>query len=176
MPNVGLGAFRPLRARRGFTLLELMTALIVLGVASTILLRMFMSSQSLAKAARTNEIAADLAQEYLTLLQDRPDLFAWPNFLDEKPGTALPIKTKPEGPLGSNRAEAPASLPLLRRAHDREEGTYKNFSWSAAGKLPSAEANYVELTVTVTWELEGRLRQFTLTSAAPRPATGGAGQ
>jgi prepilin-type N-terminal cleavage/methylation domain-containing protein len=164
------------RARAGFTLLELLTALIVLGIASTILLKMFLSSQTLAKAGRTHEIAADLAQEFVTLLQDRPELFLWPSFLDEKPGTALPIKALPEGPLASAIAEPPASLPLLRRAHDREEGTYRNFSWSATGRLPAAESNYVELNITVVWELEGRLRQFMLTSATPRPAVGGAGR
>ncbi len=174
MPDEGRGAFPPVRARAGFTLLELLTALIVLSVASTILLKMFLSSQTLAKAGRTHEIAADLAQEYMTLLQDRPELFVWPNFLDEKPETALAIKARPEGPLAN--AEPPVSLPMLRRANDRDAGMYRNFSWAATGKLPAVESNYVELNVTVVWELEGRLRQFMLTSAMPRPAAGGAGQ
>lgn len=176
MPDEGRVAFRLARGRAGFTLLEVLTALVVLGIATSILFKMFVSSQALAKTARTHEVAADLAQEYLTLIQDRPELFIWPNFMDEKPGTALPIKARPEGPLAAAKAEAPSALPLERRAHDRDEAIYRNFSWSVACKLPSVESSYVELNVTIMWEVDGRLRQFTLTSVTPRPAAGGAGK
>ncbi len=168
MPRLGLGATRS--SRGGFTLLELLTALIVLGVASTILLQMFMSSMTLAKTSATHQIAADLAEEYATLLQTRPDLFVWPNFADEQPGTAAAIKVREGGLIAGVTAEPPVALPLLRRANDREIGTYRDFSWNATGRLPSAEAQYIEVNIEIVWELQGRLRQFVLATAVPRAA------
>ena len=173
VPRLGL---RVNRARGGFTLLELLTSLIVLGAASTILLKMFMSSVTLAKTSATHQIAADLAEEYCTLLQTRPDLFAWPNFAEEKPGTPMAIKVREGAPFAGASAEPPAALPLLRRAHDREVGTYRDFTWKATGHLPSAEAQYIEVDVEVVWELQGRLRQFVLATAIPRALAERAGQ
>ena len=174
MPRQGLGGNRPLRG--GFTLLELLTALIVLGVASTVLLKMFMSSMTLAKSSATHQVAADLAEEYATLLRTRPELFIWPNFADEKPGTAADIKVRENGPISGATADPPVALPLLLRAHDREVGTYRDFNWSATGRLPSAEAKFVEVDVEVVWGLEGRLRQFVLATALPRSAVEHSGQ
>ncbi len=173
MPRLGLGANR---ARGGFTLLELLAALAVLGVASTILLQMFMSSMTLAKTSATHQIAADLAEEYSTLVQTRPELFEWPNFADEKPGTIAVIKVREGGPLAAAVAEPPSALPLLRRAHDREIGMYRDFTWSATGRLPSVDAQFIEVDVEVVWELNGRLRQFVLATAVPRSAAERAAQ
>lgn len=157
------------RARRGFTLLELLTSLMVMGVASTILLKMFLSSASLAKTSATHEIAADLAQEYSTLLQARPELFTWPNFAEVKPGESAEIKAKDVNAV-PNSAEPPAALPLLRRAHDRDIGAYRDYTWKANGRLPAPDAQYVAVTVEVQWEMEGRIRQFDLETAIPRSA------
>lgn len=176
MPLVGSGASRCVSRRAGFTLLELLTALIVLGIASTVLLKMFTTSQSLSKAARTHEIAGDLAQEYLTLIESRPDLFAWPSFTDSQPGTLLALKPREGGPVPALTSDPPAALPLLRRAHDREAGLYRDFTWTAQTTLPAADAQHVDVTVQVEWELEGRVRQFTLGSAVPRTIAEGAGQ
>lgn len=176
MPLVRSGASWRAHQRAGFTLLELLTALVVLGVASTVLLKMFTSSMSLSKTARTHEIAGDLAQEYLTLIESRPDLFAWPSFADSQPGTALAVKPREDGPIHALTSEPPAALPLLRRAHNRESGLYRDFTWTAQTTLPSADAQYVDVTVQVEWELEGRVRQFKLGSVVPRAATEGAAQ
>lgn len=176
MPLVGSGASRRACRRAGFTLLELLTALIVLGIASTVLLKMFTSSQSLAKAARTHEIAGDLAQEYLTLIESRPDLFTWPSFADGEPAVPQALKLREGGPIVALVSEPPAALPLLRRAHDREAGTYRNFSWTAQAALPAADAQYVDVVVQVEWELDGRVRQFKLGSVVPRTAAETAGQ
>jgi len=176
VPLVGSGAYRRAHGRAGFTLLELLTALVVLGIASTVLLKMFTSSQSLAKSARSHEIAGDLAQEYLILIESRPDLFTWPDFADSQPGVPQTIKPREGGPIQALTSEPPAALPLLRRANERESGAYRDFTWTAQAALPSADAQYVDVTVQVAWELEGRLRQFTLGSVVPRAAAQGAGQ
>jgi len=166
VPRFGLGAYRS--PRGGFTLLELLTALIIMGVASTVLLRMFMSSMTLAKTSSTHQIAADLAEEYATTLRSRPDLFDWPKFTEEQPGTPIAITPRASGPVQNVTSEPPAALPLLRRANEREAGTYRDFTWNAKGRIPSADAPYIIVDVEVVWELEGRLRTFVLETAVPR--------
>ena len=49
--------------RAGFTLLEILTALAVIGMASTIFFRLFTVSTSLAASSVSHEVAANLAQE-----------------------------------------------------------------------------------------------------------------
>jgi prepilin-type N-terminal cleavage/methylation domain-containing protein len=163
------------RGAFGFTLVELLTALIVMSVAATVLLKLFTSSQSLAKSSRSHEIAGAVAQEYLTLLQMRPELFVWPNYLDEPPNTPMPVTARDNGPVPMKFTQAPLALPLARRAHDRERATYSGYTWSASARLPSQDAAWVELTVEVQWQLEGRLKRFMLTSAVPRSTAEGVG-
>jgi hypothetical protein len=146
-----------------------------MGVAATVLLKLFTSSQSLAKSSRTHEIAAAVAEEYMTLLQARPELFVWPNYSDQEPNTAMPVTARENGPVPPRFTEPPLALPLARRAHDRERATYSGYTWSASARLPSPDAAHVELTVEVQWQLEGRLKQFMLTSAVPRSAAEGVG-
>lgn len=173
MPLPGERPFAPPRRRSGFTLVELLTALVVIGVATTILLKLFTSSQSLAKSSRTHEIAAAIAEEYLTLMQARPDLFVWPSY--ESPNTPAAVTARENGPVPQTFAEPPVALPLERRAHNRERTIYSGFNWKATALLPSEDAAYVELTVEVQWELEDRLKQFMLTTAVPRSAAEGVG-
>ncbi len=175
MPFNGQRLSSPSRSAAGFTLIEMLTALVVLGMGATIFLQLFTSSQSLAKSGRTHEIAASLAEEYMTLLQSRPDLFIWPNYLDQAPSTAMPVKARENGPIASAFVEPPLALPLARRAHDRERSIYGGYTWSAAARLPSPESSYVEVTVQIEWLLEGRVKQFMLTSAMPRSAAEGVG-
>lgn len=153
----------------------MLTALVVLGIAATVLLQLFTTSQSLAKSGRTHEIAASLAEEYMALLQSRPDLFIWPNYLDQAPGTEMPVKARENGPIPASFVEPPKALPLAKRPHDRERATYSGYSWSASARLPSPDSSYVEVSVQVAWQLEGRLKQFMLTSAVPRSAAEGVG-
>lgn len=175
MPYPGQSQCARRRWASGFTLIELLTALIVMGVATTVLLQLFLGSQTLAKSSRTHEIAASIAQEYLTLIQARPELFVWPNYQDAAPNTPMPVAARENGPVPQKFIEPPLALPLARRAHDRERATYGGYTWSASARLPSPDAAYVELTVEVQWPLEGRLKQFMLTSAMPRAKAEGVG-
>ena len=77
--------------RAGFTLLELLTALAVLGVAATIFLRLFSSSYSLADTSRSHEVALNLAEEYLAAIQSNPERFAWPDLEDTAAGGAVKL-------------------------------------------------------------------------------------
>lgn len=162
-------------SRAGFTLLELLTAIVVLGVASTVFIRLYTSSQSLAKAGRTHEIAAQLAEEYLALIQTRPDLFVWPNYADKPVGTRLPVTPRENGPVEATIVHVPDTMPIQRRAYNRERALYDDFTWEASARLPAADAQYVELSIEMSWTLDGRLRRFTLTSAVPRSTAEGVG-
>ena len=165
----------PRRSADGFTLIELLTALVVMGVATTIFLKLFTGSQSLATSGRTHEIAAAVAEEYMALLHARPELFVWPNYAEQSPNSAMPVTARENGPVPHKFIEPPLALPLARRAHDRERAMYSGYTWSASARLPSPDAAHVELTVEVQWQLEGRLKQFMLTSAVPRSVAEGVG-
>lgn len=175
MPISGQSLSTSRRRASGFTLIELLTALVVMGVAATVLLKLFLGSQSLAKSGRTHEIAANIAQEYVTLIQSRPELFVWPNYQDRPPNTPMPVTARENGPIPQTFTEPPLALPLARRAYDRERAIYGSYTWSASARLPSDDAAYVELTVKVEWQLEGRVKQFMLTTAMPRSKAEGVG-
>lgn len=165
----------PRRCRAGFTLLELITALAVLGVASTIFIRLYTSSQQLAKASRTHEVAAAIAQEYLTLIEVHPELFVWPNYAEHPNGASLDIRPRENSPVEGNFVDTPTAMPIARRAYERERALYTDYTWAATARLPKPDAQYVEVTVEITWTLQGRLRRFLLTSTVPRPLAEGVG-
>lgn len=163
------------RRARGFTLIELLTALAVLGIATTIFLQLFTASQSLAKSARTHTIAAEIAEERLVLLQTHPEWFVWPNYLDHPAGDRAPVTVRETGPIQPNFVEEPDAVMISRRARNRERALYNDFTWEAFAVLRDETDNHVQVTVTVSWQLDGRIRQFALTSAVPRTQAEGVG-
>ena len=154
--------------RAGFTLLELLTALAVLGVAATIFLRLFSSSYSLADTSRSHEVALNLAEEYLAAIQSNPERFAWPDLEDTASGKVQPIKPIVNGETQESFTDPPAAMPTIRRAYNRDRSFYHDFSWAAFAVLPEADAQYVEVIVEISWTDEGSLRRFSLASIVPR--------
>ena len=164
------------RDRAGFTLLELLTALVVIGIAATVFFQLFLASVSLAESSRAREVAADLAQEYLTVMQASPKMFVWPNYDETAEGESLPVKAVAGSALGELFAQ-PAAMPTVRRPYNRERSLYNDFSWAASARLPEASARYVEITIEMTWDdSEGRMRRLALTSALPRSVAEGSGR
>lgn len=151
------------RGRAGFTLLELITALAVLGVAATVFLRLFSSSLSLASTSLSHEVAVGLAEEYLTTIQSSPERFDWPDLEDTASGKIQPIR-----PIEEIFPTPPEAMPTLRRAYNRDHSFYRDFSWEAFAVLPEDEAQYVEVLVEISWTDEGYLRRFSLASIVPR--------
>lgn len=153
----------------GFTLLELLTAMAVLGVAATIFFRLFSSSVALADNSQSHEIAANLAQEYLTQLQASPERFVWPNYDDAQAGESLSVTPVTGGAIEQKAVEPPVAVPTRRRAYERDRNIYHGFVWEAFARLPEPDAQYVEVTVDITWrDKRGRAQRFSLTSAVPR--------
>ena len=158
---------RPNRA--GFTLLELLTALAVLGVAATIFFRLFTSSVSLADSSQSHEIAANLAQEYMAEIQASPERFVWPVYEDAPSGESLPVVPVAGGVIEQKAVEPPIAVPTRRRPYERDRSLYHGFVWEASSRLPAPDAQYVEVTVDITWlDKRGRAERFTLTSAVAR--------
>lgn len=154
--------------RAGFTLLELLTALAVLGVAATIFLRLFSSSASLAATSLSHEVALNLAEEHLAAIQSSPERFAWPDLEDAASGKIQPIKPIESGGVEESFTTPPAATPTVRRAYNRDRRLYHDFSWEAFAVLPEGDAHYVEIIVEISWTDEGRLRRFSLASVVPR--------
>ena len=154
--------------RMGFTLLELLTALAVIGIAATIFLRLFSSSTSLAATSLSHEVAVNLAEEYLAAIQSNPERFAWPDLEDTASGKIQPIKPIENGEIEENFTAPPAAMPTIRRAYNRDRSLYRDFSWAAFVVLPEGNAQYVEVFVEISWTHEDRLRRFSLASVVPR--------
>lgn len=172
-PRRSCQANRPGKA--GFTLLELLTALAILGVASTIFLRLYASSNSLAKSSLSHEIALNIAEEYLTEIQARPDNFIWPDYDTIPPGDPQSIRSIEDGAVPMTYALPPKTLPNVPRANNRDRTLYADFAREAFAVLPPGDAHYVELVVVVSWKDGGRLRRFSMSSMIPRSLGGDRG-
>lgn len=160
---------------QGFTLVELLTALAVISIAATVFFKLFISSNALADTSTEHEVAADLAQEYLTTIQYSPQLFEWPNYADNSVGELQPVSPIEGGPTIDQFAQAPNAPLSIRRAHNRETNLYTDFSWQAFARLPHESAQYVEVLVEISWRDNQKIRQFALTSTMPRNDAEGLG-
>ncbi|MBI5091901.1 MAG: type II secretion system protein [Candidatus Hydrogenedentes bacterium] len=164
---------RRLASRAGFTLVEILVALVVMGVAMTLIIWFLSASVDLNKENRRERIATSYAQEQLTELLSNPSAYAWALSADAKLGE---VKSKDEKAPGLT---APSVLPSEKLpARKYEANFYDGFSWKAYSRLPAADAHYAEVVVVVTWRStsgmqSGSERSITLTSSVPRSAVEG---
>ena len=165
--KTGQAPHRQRRPRDGFTLLELLASLMVLSIAGTIFLNMFISSVRLGNTSRDHRVGLQLAEEYLTELQTRPGQFKWPHY-EGNADTFLPVGSRTQDDLVL-RAAQPSAMPTTKRAYNKTAALYSDFSWKAFSRLPEKDGNIVEILVDVTWtDDSGRFRTFSLSSLAPR--------
>ena len=148
--------------QQGFTFIEILAALAVISIATTIVITLFTASVTLAKSNRSRAVAATLAQEQIDLLTRQPGQFDWPAF--DRPGQLEPVVAK----SGANTVQPPVALPTAEDAARREASFYDAFTWEAFATLPAEQAQYVELTVVVKWAPSGPGGSLVLTSAIPR--------
>jgi len=170
-----MGTQPALRKRnKGFTLIEVLTSFLVLSVATSVFIGLYTASLSLSKTSELNQLAALIAEEALVDLQNSPHGFEWPNFSDVEQNTYESVRPV-KGGNAVNIADYPSVMPNVERSYQRVRTQYQNFSWEGFARLPSLDANYVEILVVVHWLHDGRPQQYYLTSAVPRSAGEGFG-
>ena len=162
----GDGMVHMCRRSSGFTLVEILIALVVVSMGITILVSLFTSSLSLAQSSRNQRVAASLAEEEMRALQQNPGAYEW-GLESVAPGQFAKVEAQGK-PADGYPVEPPSVLPAERAASARESNLYDGFSWKAFAKLPVVDAPYVEVTVTIQWTESGRERLFALTSSISR--------
>ncbi len=131
----------------GFTLIEIVVAMVILGIATGGLVHMQLSSSSTLTASRYLSTAVTLAQDKMeelkTLADNHPDLS------DTNPGNNGALKQVTD-PLMADHAEDPLMIATEDTAvsTDMRLGAYKRF-WNIADNTPCAGRKTV--AVIVTW-------------------------
>jgi len=163
---------RPLRvprsggSRAGFTLIEMLVALSVVGVATTIFMTMYMRSMDLGKLSRNREVALSLAESQLGLLVLNPKSYVWDTGAPNADGL-FRIRVNEGDPRVGLPAEPPAVMPFDKAARAHQQAVYDQFRWRAFGKL-GPQGLFYEVFVDVYWQQQGRQRHITLTGAVGR--------
>ena len=156
---------RTSRGRTGFTLVEVVMALAVLSVATTIVISLWSKSLTFARLSRDHNVAASLAEERLADIQLHPARYDWAKFAGAAEGaTEQILMGGTERPLPM---DLPAPMPPLESEDERETVYYGKFTWKAYAKKPAPSAGSLEVTVAVFWTYDGRDRTFILTSRMP---------
>lgn len=153
----------------GFTLLELLAALAVIAVATSVFITLYSISVLLATTSRNEVIALQVAESHLNDILTYPEQIQWPD-------PAQLANGEPAIVLADAKEELPTAMPTYKTAHDRVSATYYDISWQATVRLPRPDAPYAELTVIVKWFERQHGRALALTSAIPRPAEAGLAQ
>ena len=165
------------RRETGFTLIEVLVAVGVMGAAITFLLSMFSNSRSLASTNKTNEIAAKIAEEYMNELRVHPDDFIWPNYSDDSDAEgfyAVTMKNPLKHPMFS--VLPPTAQPEIEQIFLRDKNLYEEYIWHAKTRLNDASDNYVEVMIQVNWNDGGLARHLCITSLLPRAVAEGVGR
>ncbi len=152
---------------RGFSLLEMLAALVVMGIAVSIFFQLFLGAVNLKDSSSKARSAARVAEKTLTQVRANPSAYEWPRYEEAVAGTLIPLLLKGEqthvAPAGQ-----PAERPTDRRANERTLAHYSNLTTETYTSMPSADSNYVEVVVVVDWTVEGRRESYSLTTTVPR--------
>ena len=151
----------------GFTLMELIVSLAVLGVAAGVMASLFTSSMNLGDKARHARVAAEIAEAQLREISLNPQFFAWNQGVVNEAGL-FEITPAAGADADGHRATPPLTVPPDPAAAVRSAGHYERFSWEAHGRLPGENAAYFEVTVAGRWQAGGRPQLVALTGAVER--------
>lgn len=151
--------------RAGFTLLEMLVALAIIGVATGIIVQLFTASLDLSANSRHQRIASSLAEETLHAIMANPDAYDW-SAVTGQDLARVNLKASPEA--ATSALVPPSTLPVIPAAAARSRSTYAGFSCEVYGRLVTPSAPYVEVTAVVRWTDNGRPHLIALTGAAAR--------
>lgn len=160
-------------ATGGFTLIEVLVAIAIAGVATGLMVQTIFRTVELSRDNSSHRVAASLASEQLRAIVNVPSNFVWPDAAALAEGALVELSLPGEDPEHDLRAvAAPATLPTDHRSILREQSFFERYSWRAFARLPQAEAGYVEVTVSIEWVDSGREKNFALTGTMPRSRLG----
>jgi prepilin-type N-terminal cleavage/methylation domain-containing protein len=153
----------------GFTLVEVIVALAVVGVGVTVVLSLYTNSLAINRSNRNHSIAAALAEEQLAHLRCNPGGYDWAGVLESEEGALAELKLKPmEGGAATQGFKAPAVVPDGAPGSAPERQLYEDFTWQAYVRSAARETPYIEVIMVVRWREAQRPREFALASYVPR--------
>ena len=144
----------------GFTLMEVIVALAVIGVAATIGVSMFGGSYTAGRDVTDRRVAQQIAQAVLDDLQRDPASYKWPAATNE-----LQLVERLDGKSTVTPPEVSVPDPLILKTIRNQYALYKTQSYV---KLNDASPNTCELTTVVSWVRASRPHAITLTALAPK--------
>ena len=153
--------------RHGFTLIEILVALTVIGVATTVMFKFYLMSTDLGNLAQHRGLAASIAENHLTQLIADPAGYVWDYQNPDEQGF-FRIKGSIDDPRAGAKAVLPDVLLPLDVAYKRQVNVYEKFRWSAFGRLSSPDSSFFEVTVDVHWKQADRTENVALTGVVPR--------
>lgn len=159
---------QPRHHRAGFTLMEMLVGLAVVGVAVSLFVTLYMASLDLSRTASNRAIATKLAQERLAAITSAPGAYVW-QVPAEAEDTRFSIQATGEDPTKGNPVALPAAMPADPTSFRIQTDLYDRYRWEAFGKLATGGA-YYEVTVVIRYQEQGREQLIALTSALPAVA------
>lgn len=162
---------------RGFTLIEILVALGVIGVGITVLFKTYTSSLALSSANQKNIVASSVAEEYMNELRTHPELFIWPNYNDAASEEGFQSIGRKNGTQSTIAVVAPpTAVGTNKNDFQRDKNLYRKYAWAAYARQNADSDDYVEVMVEVGWSDKGRDRKLCITSLFPRKDAEGIGQ
>lgn len=152
------------RRARGFTLIEIIIALAVLSVATSIFISLMGRGVALGAHSRNRVAAANIASDILAEIQARPSSFVWPPFEELQAGGAAEITPHGADPGTTGHAVVP---PAGVAENDRQAEFFRKFQWLAYARLPHEGANHLEVIASVVWVEGGRPMSLKLNTTFP---------
>lgn len=157
---------------RGFSLLEMLAALVVMGVAVSIFFQLFIGAINLKESGSKARSAARIAERTLTAIKSDPTAYEWPRYEEAAPGELIPLLPKGKETHVA-AAGQPSEQPTERRANERTAAHYTNLTTETYTSMAAPDANYASVVVVVVWTVEGRKQAFSLTTTVPRSVAEG---
>ncbi len=163
------------RGAAGFTLIEVLVALVVMSVATYIILSMFTMSVSLGRGDRSRRAAYSIAEARLADCAIAPSRYEWPKPDALASGELVEVKAPGDATVAPNgeMPAFPATVPTYPAAADRERRFYGQFTSSVYARSIDGAPNVYAITAVVRWTQEGRKQSVSLTTTMPLPAMGG---
>lgn len=151
----------------GFTLIEMLVALAVLSVATSVFITLFSECVALGNLDRSRQIGSAIAEQRLAEVAIDPSAYTWPS-ADTLASELVPLEF-----TGELSPQIPATLPTLSQMNDRERTFYGRFTSQLYVRKSDAAPGLCEVTAVVRWQNEGKDRSLSLVTLMAVPAAGG---